>query len=114
MIRLAAVVIAMARVVQPYPGGNPALEAVIDATWPAQLRAEALDVAHCESRGRAGAKNGQHKGLFQMGRAEWVKYGQGNDVFDPFDNAAAAFRMWTDRGWRAWECQPRRGSVHAV
>lgn len=100
----------MRRVRQPYPGGNAYLERVIRETWPAELQSQALDVAHCESRGKPAVHNGSHRGLFQMGINEWRKYGQGNDVYDGHDNSAAAFRMWTDRGWAAWECAPRSSS----
>lgn len=97
------------RVRQPYPGpgASPLLEAVIADTWPEQLRAQALNVGWCESRGKPGARNGQYGGLFQIGRNEWSKYGAGNNIFDPHDNAAAAYRYFVDAGgWRPWQCQP--------
>ena len=34
----------------------------------------------------------QYKGLYQIGRDEWAKWGRG-DIYDPHDNAAAAGRM---------------------
>ena len=101
----------MRRVVKPWPGpgSRPAAEAAIADTWPDQLQRQALDVAWCESRGDATAKNRYgFKGLFQMGAREFRKYGSGNDIFDAHDNAAAAFRYYVDAGgWRPWECQPR-------
>lgn len=95
------------RVPYPRPGASPVLEAAIAATWPVELHREALNVGWCESRGKPGAWNGKYGGLFQMGPAEWRKYGSGNDIFDAYDNAAAAFRYYTDVGsWRPWQCQP--------
>lgn len=40
-------------------------------------------------------KTTQYKGLYQIGREEWAKYGQG-DIYNPYDNAMAASRMFTD------------------
>lgn len=37
----------------------------------------------------------QYKGLFQIGRDEWRRYGQG-DIYNPRDNAMAAARMLAD------------------
>lgn len=98
----------MRRVVTPYPGGSHYLEAVIADTWPEGLRRQALDVAWCESRGKPTARNGQYRGLFQIGRSEWKTIGEGGDVHDGWDNSAGAFRLFVQRGWRPWECQPAR------
>lgn len=90
-----------------YPqGGSALLERVIADTWPAELRPQALNVAWCESTGKPGVRNGQYKGLFQMGRNEWIKYGDGGNVYDAWDNSAGAFRLFVDRGWQPWECKP--------
>jgi hypothetical protein len=93
----------------PYPGRgtSPSLERTIRATWPPHLHRQALNVAWCESRGRASARNGQYKGHFQMGRAEWRKYGSGSP-FNPIGNSAAAYRYYRAAGksWRPWQCQP--------
>lgn len=92
----------------PYPGVGtaPAMEDAIARTWPAHLERQALNVAWCESKGAAHARNGQYRGHFQMGRNEWKKFGRG-DPFNPTDNAAAAYRYYSYAGsWRPWECQP--------
>jgi hypothetical protein len=99
---------AMRRVRAPYPGYGkaPAMEAAIRATWPASLHRQALNVAWCESRGQAGARNGQYKGHFQIGRKEWAKFGKGGNPYNAFHNSAAAYRYYRAAGWRPWECRP--------
>jgi hypothetical protein len=99
---------AMRRVRAPYPGFGkaPGMEAAIRATWPASLQRQALNVAWCESRGRASAHNGQYKGHFQMGRKEWAKWGKGGNPYNGFHNAAAAYRYYRAAGWGPWECRP--------
>ena len=93
----------------PYPGDGtaPSMEQAIAATWPSHLHREALNVAWCESRGRASARNGQYKGHFQMGSSEWRRYGNGSP-FNALDNSAAAYRYYRAVGgsWRPWQCQP--------
>lgn len=92
----------------PYPrmGTAPTMEAAIRITWPDHLERQALNVAWCESRGKASARNGQYRGHFQMGRREWARYGAGNP-YNAVDNAAAAYRYFRSAGsWRPWECQP--------
>ena len=92
----------------PYPGVGtaPALEAAIAVTWPDGLERQALNVAWCESKGSAYARNGQYRGHFQIGRSEWKRFGNG-DPYNAIDNAAAAFRYYSYAGsWRPWECQP--------
>lgn len=96
------------RVRAPYPGLGtaPSMEQAIRATWPGSLHRAALNVAWCESRGQASARNGQYRGHFQIGRSEWSKYGSGNP-FNAADNAAAAYRYFRAAGsWRPWQCQP--------
>lgn len=107
--RPTAAVAAMRYVRVPYPGEGtaPGMERAIEATWPSHLHREALNVAWCESRGRASARNGQYKGHFQMGSSEWRRYGSGSP-FDPIGNSAAAYRYYRAVGgsWRPWECRP--------
>ena len=96
------------RVRAPYPGSGtaPAMERAIQTTWPGRLHRAALNVAWCESSGRASARNGQYRGHFQMGRTEWAQFGAGNP-YDASDNAAAAYRYFRAAGsWRPWQCQP--------
>jgi hypothetical protein len=99
---------AMRRVRVPYPGPGtaPAMEAAVRAHFPARLHRQALNVAWCESRGRASARNGQYKGHFQMGRREWATFGRGGNPFNASHNAAAAYRYYKVSGWRPWECRP--------
>jgi hypothetical protein len=94
------------RVRAPYPGGAPSMEAAIRATWPPSLHRQAMNVAWCESRGRASARNGQYRGHFQIGTREWSRYGRGNP-YNGFDNSAAAYRYFRIVGsWSPWQCQP--------
>jgi hypothetical protein len=99
---------AMRRVRAPYPGAGtaPAMEAAIRAHWPAKLHRQAMNVAWCESRGRASARNGQYKGVFQMGRREWSTFGRGGNPYNASHNSAAAYRYYKQSGWRPWECRP--------
>ena len=92
----------------PYPGLGtaPSMETAITVTWPTGLHRAALNVAWCESRGRASARHGQYKGHFQIGRSEWQKFGSG-DPFNAVENSAAAYRYYRAVGsWRPWQCQP--------
>lgn len=108
-----SVAYAMKPVIHAYDGSRADLEDVIAATWPVEQVDAAIGVAWCESRGKATASNGQYKGLFQMGRREWAKYGLGKSPYDPHANSAAAYRYWSDvertnpgKGWLRWECRP--------
>jgi hypothetical protein len=92
----------------PYPGSGtaPGMEQAIRSTWPSKLHRAAMNVAWCESGGRAGARNGQYKGHFQIGRSEWARFGAGSP-FNAIDNSAAAYRYYRAVGsWRPWQCQP--------
>ena len=96
----------MRRVRRDYPrGAAPRMEAAIRASWPTHLHNQALDVAWCESSGKASARNGQYRGYFQMGRKEWAKYGSGSP-FDAHANVRAAYRYYRVAGWGPWQCQP--------
>lgn len=68
---------------------------------------EALQVAHCESRLRTTARNGQYLGLFQMGAAERRLFGHGSTAYE---QARAAHRYFvrSGRDWSPWSCKPRR------
>ena len=67
--------------------------------------AQALAVAHCESRYDTGAQNGQYLGLFQMGSWERRTYGHGSGAYD---QAIAAYRYFaaSGRDWSPWSCKP--------
>ena len=45
--------------------------------------------AQIESSGNPNAKTGSYRGLFQMSKSEFNKYG-GGDIYDPFDNSRRA------------------------
>lgn len=98
---------AMKSVHKNYPGGSPFYEQVIEDTWPEHLQDEAIDVAWCESSGNHRASNRWgFKGMFQFGDREWRKYGRGGNVFNAWDNSAAAYRYYKVAGWGPWECKP--------
>ena len=66
---------------------------------------QALRVAWCESRLDTRARNGQYRGLFQMGYSERHRYGHGPDALS---QARAAFRYFVASGkdWSPWSCKP--------
>jgi Transglycosylase SLT domain len=55
-----------------------------------------LVIAELESGGDPRAVTGSYAGMFQLGRAEFGRYG-GGDIFDPSDNARAAADMIADQ-----------------
>lgn len=67
--------------------------------------AEALEVAWCESRFHTTARNGQYRGIFQMGSWERSTFGHGPTANE---QARAAFRYFKKTGsdWSPWSCQP--------
>lgn len=68
---------------------------------------EAIRVARCESNFELGARNGQFRGLFQLGSWERATYARGR-YSTYLDQTLAAWRYFvaTGRGWSPWECQP--------
>jgi hypothetical protein len=89
--------------------GSTYLRNVIAATWPVHLRQAAYNVAWCESSGRPGVANKYgFKGLFQFGSRAWRVYGAGN-IFNGYDNSAAAYRYYKASGWSGWECNTSGG-----
>lgn len=72
---------------------------------------EAIRVAICESgsywdRGIPHmARNGQYRGMMQMGASERELFGHGPD---PWSQARAAHRYYVSSGrdWSPWECKP--------
>lgn len=44
------------------------------------------------------AQTGSYKGLTQLGPAEWAKYGNGGDIFDPQANLDAGLQVWKAYG----------------
>lgn len=78
---------------------------MIRAAWEGTGHEErAVRVARCESGFNPSARNGQYRGVFQMGAREWATYGRGS-AFDAAANIAAARRYWDLAGWRPWQCK---------
>lgn len=63
----------------------------------------AVRVAWCESRLDPNARNGQFRGVFQMGSSERRRFGHGRTVLA---QARAAKRYHDLSGWSPWECGP--------
>ena len=63
--------------------------------------AKAVAVARCESGLDPEARNGQYRGVFQMGAAERARYGHGRTVLA---QARAAKRYHAVSGWSPWSC----------
>ena len=71
----------------------------------ARYCAEALEVAWCESRFDTDARNGQYRGIFQMGSWERRTFGHGSSA--PVQaRAAERYFIRTGRDWSPWECRP--------
>jgi hypothetical protein len=66
---------------------------------------EALRVARCESRFRLTARNGQYRGLFQMGTSERRRFGHGSTAFEQA-KAAHRYFVLSGRDWSPWSCKP--------
>lgn len=66
---------------------------------------EAVDVAWCESRHVPTARNGQYRGLFQMGNYHNHRPGMQNP-YGVLENSIAAADLWAEQGWRPWACRP--------
>lgn len=82
---------------------HPAL--VICSVFGRQRCLEALEVSWCESRFSIDARNGEYRGLFQMGSWERRTYGHGAG---PLAQARAARRYFvaSGRDWSPWSCKP--------
>ena len=68
---------------------------------------EAVRVARCESGLRPWARNGQYRGLFQMGTAERKRYGHGSGAWMQA-RAARRYFVASGRDWSPWDrkCRP--------
>lgn len=66
---------------------------------------QALRVAWCESRLNTEARNGQYRGLFQMGAWERRRYGHGSTAREQA-RAARRYFIASGRDWSPWECKP--------
>jgi len=103
----------------PTPAPPPAvqmpaegLEAMICSfAWPCQ---EALAVARCESGvDKAGKLDGAFAhsrssyGLFQINAVHARRWADFWDSWtDPAKNTQWAFQLWSEQGWRPWNCRP--------
>lgn len=65
-----------------------------------------LRIMRCESGGDPWAwnKSTDVRGLFQVRYPLWSKLWPG-DYFDPWTNAAIAYQVWLEQGFRAWACR---------
>lgn len=70
--------------------------------------AQALDVAWCESRLQPDARNGQYRGLFQMGARERELFGHGPSAYAQ-SRAAHRYFVFSGRDWSPWSCKPWHG-----
>ena len=90
-----------------------AMAALVEKHFPEAWRAEALDVAWCESRYKPKAQNPTSSagGLFQFLDSTWQRFGKGAK-YDANQNAKAAAALvqhYVNEGhwrWAAWSCQP--------
>jgi hypothetical protein len=66
---------------------------------------QAISVSRCESGWHTWARNGQYRGLFQMGASERARFGHGSDALT---QARAAYRYFvaSGRDWSPWACKP--------
>jgi hypothetical protein len=83
----------------PTRGGADVTSAIDEASGTYGLDASTMRaIASIESSNNPSSNRSaatQYKGLFQLGRDEWRRYGEG-DIYNPRDNAMAAARMLAD------------------
>lgn len=106
-MRRALVVVALAGFLA-VGGCDP--EAAIRAAWwdasPAEQE-DALEVARCESGLDPEARNGPHRGLFQLNeRYHGWRVPAGWPIDSSVGNAVAARALQREQGWRPWSCRP--------
>lgn len=85
---------------RPVACADPLVRTLAAAGWDGFDLRVAYAIAMRESNGDATAPTG---GLFQLKASVWAgtKYWP-TDVADAASNAAAAYRLWRDHGWRPW------------
>jgi hypothetical protein len=66
---------------------------------------QALTVARCESGLSPHARNGQYRGLFQMGSSERRLFGHGSGAAAQA-RAARRYFVSSGRDWSPWSCKP--------
>jgi hypothetical protein len=85
--------------------GNARTTCIIRLVWGGGWRGEeAVRVARCESGFRTHARNGQYRGIFQMGSSERARFGHGSTVMAQARAAHSYYRL--AGGWGPWECKP--------
>ena len=67
--------------------------------------ADALEVSWCESRFDTDARNGQYRGLFQLGSWERRTFGHGSTAYAQA-RAAKRYFVRTGSDWSPWSCRP--------
>lgn len=89
----------------PAQGASRSTPLVICDVFGDRYCGQALRVSWCESRFSTTARNGQYRGIFQMGSWERQKFGHGSDAYT---QARAAFRYFVASGkdWSPWSCKP--------
>ncbi len=86
------------------PRGTPAKRAWIIHRVFGSSGAAAVRVAMCESGLRPWARNGQYRGMFQMGSSERARFG--HDDRNAWVQSRAARRYFLIAGWSPWACKP--------
>lgn len=78
---------------------------MVDYYWDGTDVNRMLKIMDCESGGDPWAwnKSTDVRGLFQVRYPLWSKLWPGN-YFDPWTNAAIAYQVWLEQGYRAWQC----------
>lgn len=115
---------------QPLPGGSGGRarggSPDTDSAIVAAARSAGVDpnfmrsIASIESSNNPGSNRGartQYKGLYQIGRDEWAKYGQGGDIYNAKDNAMAAARLFAhnrDAFTKAMGREPSEGELYVM
>ena len=85
----------------PTPSVNAA---VIGSVFGPRYARQAVRVAWCESRLTTTARNGQYRGLFQMGSWERRRFGHGSTA-QAQARAAHRYFVVTGRDWSPWSCR---------
>lgn len=82
-------------------------ERIIRAVFGRTYGHDAVKVAKCESGPSLDlqAKNGQYRGMFQMGRRERAVYGHGRTALAQA-RAAHRYFMASGSNWGPWACKP--------
>lgn len=86
------------------PAGGDLGLLICSYSWPC---GEAIAVASCESRLRPEATNGIAYGLFQIHGIHAARFPDFWSAWtDPAANTSWAYDIWSEQGWRPWDCVP--------